>query len=167
MDKYENYFEMTEKLYVEVIKKMIPGGRYIMYTAAIILLGISAIVMVIGNNYFMGIAWFILAAILTFSGYFGIPMKARNIYRKRLPCLTDDKGVFWKKTSFYDTEFQVVEPQNSASFKYSDIAGVSETLNLYVILLRDKKFIFLKKDCFKDATNREFINFLMEKCNVR
>lgn len=167
MDKYENYYEMSEKLYVEVIKKMIPGGRYIMYTAAAVLLLISAFVMLVGENYTLGIAWFILSAILTFSGYFGIPMKARRIYRKRLPELIDKNGAFWKRTSFGDTEFKIEEPNNSTSFNYSDIAGVSETSNLYIIIMRNKKFVFIKKDCFAGASNREFIGFLMEKCNVK
>lgn len=167
MNKYENYFEMSENLYVEVIKKMIPGARYIMYTAAIILLAVSACVMFIGKNYVTGIFWFILSAVLTFSGYFGIPMKARKIYRKQLNTLCDDNGVFWKKTTFSDDNFTVNEPKNSAQFDYSAIAGVSESKNLYIILLRDKKFIFIKKGCFANASNSEFIDFLMEKCNVK
>lgn len=167
MDKYENYFDMSESLYVEVINKMIPGARYIIYTAAVILLAVSASVMIIGKNYGMGILWFVLSAALTFSGYFGIPMKARKIYRKQFPVLADKNNVFWKRTSFSETCFTVTEPNNSAQFTYSDIAGVSETKNLYIILLRDKKFIFLKKDCFKACTNSEFIDFLMIKCNAK
>lgn len=167
MDKYENYFEMTENLYVEVIKKMIPGARYIIYTAAVILLAVSASVMIIGKNYFMGILWFILSALLVFGGYFGIPMKARKIYRRQFPILCDKNGIFSKKITFTENEFKVTEPNNSATFKYSDIAGVSETKNLYVVLLRDKNFIFLKKDCFKSVSNSEFIDFLMIKCNAK
>jgi len=167
MSKYENYYEMTEDLYVEVIKKMIPGARYIIYTAAIILLAISACVMLIGKNYFMGILWFILSAVLTFGAYFGIPLKARKIYRRQLPSLKDKSGKFWKRTSFSENGFVVTEPNANASFNYPDIAGVSETKNLYVILLRDKRFVFVKKNCFTEATNSEFIDFLMEKCNSK
>ena len=94
-------------------------------------------------------------------------MKAKKIYRTQFPTLSDKNGVFWKRTSFSENEFTVVEPNNSATFKYSDIAGVSETKNLYIVLLRDKNFIFLKKDCFKDASNKDFIEFLMIKCNVK
>ena len=107
MDKYENYFEMTEDLYIEVIKKMIPAARYIMYTAAIVLLAVSAFVMFIGKNYFMGTLWFLISAVLLLSGYFGIPMKARKMYRRQLPGLVDKKGVFWKKYMFSDTKFDV------------------------------------------------------------
>jgi len=168
MDKYENYFEVNEDLYVEVIKKMIPGARYIMYTAAIVLLAVSAFVMIIGKNYFMGSLWFVLSAILLFSGYFGIPMKARKIYRRQLPGLIDKNGKFWKRTKFSDSGFSVEEPNNAASFEYSDIAGVSESKNLYIIILREnKKLLFIKKDCFKNASNAEFIDFLMDKCNAK
>ncbi len=167
MDRYENNFDMTENLYVEVIKKMIPGARYIMYTAAIIMLAVSAFFMIIGKNYPIGILWFALAGILTFSGYFGIPKKARKIYKNNLPALVDKNGVFWKKISFTENGFTVTEPKNSADFLYEDIGGVSETKNLYIIILRSKKYIFLKKNCFKDATNAEFIDFLMEKCNAK
>ncbi len=168
MDKYENYFEMSEGLYVEVIKKMIPAARYIMYTAAMVLLAVSACVMIIGKNYIMGVLWFVLSAILLFSGYFGIPMKARKIYKRQLPTLVDKKGVFWKKTTFNENGFTVTEPNNSVSFNYSDIGGVSESKNLYIIILREnKKLLFVKKDCFKNATNSEFIDFLMEKCNAK
>lgn len=167
MEKYENNFEMSENLYVEVIKKMVPGARYIMYTVAIILLAVSACVMIIGKNYTMGILWFILSIALTFGGYVGIPLKARNIYRKQLPVLVDKNGIFWKKITFAENNFTVTEPNSTASFNYSDIAGVSESKNLYIIILRNKKLIFLKKDCFKNASNSDFIDFLMEKCNVK
>ncbi len=168
MDKYENNFEMSEALYVEVIKKMIPAARYIMYTVAVILLGVSAGIMIIGKNYVMGVIWFILAALLFFSGYIGIPRKAKKIYRKQLPSLIGKDGRFWKKTVFNDSDYTISEPNNSATFKYTDIAGVSESSNLYIIILREnKKLLFVKKNCFKDATNNEFIDFLMGKCNVK
>ena len=167
MSRYENKFDVTESLYVEVIKKMIPAARYIMYTVAMIFLAVSAFVMIIGKNYTMGVLWFIISAVLCFSGYFGIPMKARKIYRARLGSLVDKDGVFWKRTAFGDKEFTVTEPTTSATFKYSEIGGVSETKHLYIILLRDKRFTFLKKDCFADATNSEFIDFLKEKCNAK
>lgn len=168
MEKYENYFEMTESLYVEVIKKMIPAARYIMYTAAVILLGVSAGIMIIGKNILMGVLWLILAAILFFSGYIGIPMKAKKIYRAHLPGLAGKDGILWKKTIFNNEDFTVTEPNNSATFKYSDIAGVNESKNLYIFILREsKKLLFVKKDCFKNATNGEFIDFLMIKCNSK
>ena len=64
MSRYENKFDVTESLYVEVIKKMIPAARYIMYTVAMIFLAVSAFVMIIGKNYTMGVLWFIISAVL-------------------------------------------------------------------------------------------------------
>ncbi|MBR5308445.1 MAG: YcxB family protein [Clostridia bacterium] len=167
MTKYENNFDVTEALYVEVIKKMIPAARYVMYTVAFIFLAVSAYVMILGKNYPMGIIWFVLSAFLCFAGYFGIPMKARKIFKQRFPSLCDKNGVFWKKTTFGEKDFLVTEPTTSARFKYSEIGGVSETKHLYVIFLRDKRFTFLKKGCFTDATDGEFIDFLKEKCNAK
>ena len=85
----------------------------------VILIGAVVADRIIGKNYFMGSLWFVLSAILLFSGYFGIPMKARKIYRRQLPGLIDKNGKFWKRTKFTDECFTVEEPNNSASFKYA------------------------------------------------
>lgn len=166
MDKYENYFEMTEELYCEALKKMIPAARYVIYAIAAALLGISALFMFIGKNYQTGILWIILALVLAFYGFYGITFKAKRNYRRQLPSLCDKDGKFWKKTSFSEKKFKVTEPHSSATFDYKDILGVNETKNLYIIMLNEKRLLLIKKDCFKEAENSEFIDFLKLKCEV-
>ncbi len=166
MDKYENYFEVTEDLYCEALKKMIPAARYVIYAIAVVILGVSAFFMFIGKNYQTGILWIILALVLAFYGFYGITFKAKRNYRRQIPSLCDKEGKFWKRTSFSEKKIKVTEPNTSASFDYSDILGVNETKNLYIIMLKDKQLLLIKKDCFKDASNAEFIDFLKEKCGV-
>ncbi len=166
MDKYENYFEITEQLYCEALRKMIPPARYAVYTIAVLLLGISSAVMFYGGNYKTGIIWAILAVLLALYGFFGISFKAKRHYRKNIGALCDKEGKFWRRTRFSQDKFYVTEPTTSANLKYSDILGVSETKNLYIILLKEKKLVFIAKNSFKEATNSEFIAFLKEKCNV-
>ncbi len=166
MDKFENYFEVTEELYCEALKKMIPAARYIIYAIAVVLLCISALFMLIGNNYHTGILWIILALVLAFYGFYGITFKAKRNYRRSFPSICDKYGKFWKRTSFSEKKFKVTEPQSSASFDYRDILGVNETKNLYIIMLKEKQLLLIKKDCFKAASNSEFIEFLKEKCGA-
>jgi hypothetical protein len=166
MQKYENNFEMTEELYLEVIRRMAPFARYIIYAVAVVFLGVGGFVIFIGKNYFQGFVWLAFSVLLFLGGCFGISMQARKIYRASLTSISGKDGVFRKRTLFYDKEFKVIEPTKSASFKYSDISKVTGTRNLYVILLRDKRFTYLKKGCFFDSSDGEFIDFLKSKCNA-
>ena len=163
---YENYFEVTEKLYCEAMNKMIPAARFVLYGIAAVFLAVSAVVMFVGKNYTTGILWLVLAVALAVHGFFGITMKAKRFFASQFPSICDKDGVFWKRTSFSDGGFRVVEPNSSANFKYSDIQAVNESKNLYVIILKEKKLLFVKKDCFSGGTNEEFISFLRKKCHA-
>ncbi len=166
MAVYENYFEVTEKLYCEAMNKMIPAARLIIYGIATVFLGVSATVMLVGKNYITGILWLVLALALAVHGFFGITMKAKRFFASQLPSICDKDGIFWKRTSFSDDDFRVSEPKSSANFKYSDIRAVNESRNLYVIVLKERKLLFVKKGCFVGGTDEEFIAFLRKKCHA-
>ena len=166
MTVYENYFEVTEKLYCEAMNKMIPAARFVLYGIAAVFLGVSAIVMFVGKNYITGFLWLVLSIALAVHGFFGITMKAKRFFASQLPSICDKDGVFWKRSSFSEGGFRVSEPRSSANFKYSDIQAVNESRNLYVIILKERKLLFVKKGCFNGGTDEEFIAFLRKKCHA-
>lgn len=167
VEKYTNSFEMTENLYLEVLNKMVPQGRYAVYAIATVFLAISSFVMFIGKNFKVGIIWFLLALFLAAYGFLGISLKAKKIYRQSFAELCDANGKFWKKSEFFEKTFKISEPTSKATFYYSDILGVNESKNCYIFMMKDKKLLFVKKGCFADATDKDFIDFLKAKCNVK
>lgn len=166
MERFVNYFEVSEDLYCEALYKMIPLPRFFIYGIATILLGVSAIVMFLGKNYQTGIMWLILSFLLGVYGFLGIKLKAKKFYRSNLSAISDKNGVFWKRTVFYEDKFKVEEPKSTASFKYNTIRAVNESKNLYVLLLEDKQLLFIKKDAFINADDKDFVAFLKMKCNA-
>ena len=167
MERYENYFEVTESLYCEALKRMIPAARYIVYAVAVTFLAVSAGVMLYGGNIKVGVLWLVLALCLGFYGFYGVVFRAKTLYRRQIPDLRDKNGVFWKRTSFSEKKIHVQEPHTAASFDYADIISVRESKNLYILLLKNKNLLFVKKDAFKNATNAEFIAMLKEKCGLK
>lgn len=163
-DDYENYFEVTEKLYCEALRKMIPTARYVVYALAVLALcGVGAAYLAAGDVK-TGAVWLVVAVAMGIYGFFGVTIRAKGIYKKQIASLADKNGVFWKRTSFSEKKIKVTEPHDSASFSYSDIQTVSETKELYVVAFKSRNLILLKKGCFKNASDDEFILFLKDKC---
>lgn len=161
---FTNETTVTKRLLFEVSKKIYRTyhKKYRLFCFIFFLISLSfSLYSVLLYNWSLVVLFACLAFFFLFMFYGAYLLRSNQSWKNMQNLQGETPRLAY---SFYDQQFEQRTNNSQSTFDYTQITGVLETENLYILMFY-RQGLFLEKSGFLDGTAEAFLPFIREKCS--